>query len=358
MKVLLRARESRWLAPAAVAIAVLVTLLLTAGPIRLAGANPMAAYQRYLVTPLTTVGGLNEVLLASTPLIFTGLAVAIAFRVGYYNIGAEGQFLAGAAAATVPGLYLADAPAAVALPLALGAGAIGGTAWAVVPAWLKRHAHIDEVVTTLLLNPVALLLIQGLLNGPWRNSESGFPDSDRYGAGYTLPAIVEGTRTHWGFVIALVLVIVTFVVMSFTPLGLRLKAAGQAPGAAQFSGIPVVRLQWRCALISGAIAGLGGAVQVLGVQHQLTGGISSGYGYTGVVVAALGGLTAGGVLLVALLLGTMTVGAQNASITLQLPTQMGAIVSSTLLLAVVSVLSLRHYRLVFRRRSRVAGEAS
>lgn len=360
MRVLLRARESRWLAPAAVGVAVLLTLLLTAGPIRLAGANPVAAYQRYLVTPLTTVGGLNEVLLASTPLIFTGLAVAIAFRVGYYNIGAEGQFLAGAAAATVPGLYLADAPAGVALPLALCAGAIGGTAWAFVPAWLKRHAHIDEVVTTLLLNPVALLLVQGLLNGPWRNSESGFPDSDRYGAGYTLPAIVEGTRTHWGFLIALVLVIITFVVMSFTPLGLRLKAAGQAPTAAQFSGIPVPRLQWRCALISGAIAGLGGAVQVLGVQHQLTGGISSGYGYTGVVIAALGGLTAGGVLLVALLLGTMTVGAQNASITLQLPTQMGTIVSSTLLLAVVSVLSLRHYRLVFRRRSRAAetGDAS
>jgi ABC-type uncharacterized transport system permease subunit len=360
MRVLLRARESRWLAPAAVAIAVLVTLLLTAGPIRLAGANPVAAYQRYLVTPLTTIGGLNEVLLASTPLIFTGLAVAIAFRVGYYNIGAEGQFLAGAAAATVPGLYLADAPAAVALPLALGAGAIGGTAWGFVPAWLKRHAHIDEVVTTLLLNPVALLMVQGLLNGPWRNSESGFPDSDRYGAGYTLPAIVEGTRTHWGFLIALVLVAITFVVMSFTPLGLRLKAAGQAPAAARFSGIPVSRLQWRCALISGGVAGLGGAVQVLGVQHQLTGGISSGYGYTGVVIAALGGLTAGGVLLVALLLGTMTVGAQNASITLQLPTQMGTIVSSTLLLAVVSVLSLRHYRLVFRRRPRAVegGEAS
>ncbi|MET1019897.1 MAG: ABC transporter permease [Microterricola sp.] len=341
-------------------MAVALTFVICAVPIRWVGADPLEAYRRYLFVPLTSMHGVQEVLLAATPLLFTGLAVAVAFRAGYFNIGAEGQFLAGAAAATVPGLYLADAPAAIALPLALGAGALGGTAWAFVPAWLKRHAHIDEVVTTLLLNPVALLMIQGLLNGPWRNSESGFPDSDRYGAGYTLPAIVEGTRTHWGFVIALVLVLVTFVVMSFTPLGLRLKAAGQAPAAARFSGIPVPRLQWRCALISGAIAGLGGAVQVLGVQHQLTGGISSGYGYTGVVIAALGGLTAGGVLLVALLLGTMTVGAQNASITLQLPTQMGTIVSSTLLLAVVSVLSLRHYRVVFRRRPRTAegGEAS
>ncbi|WP_022885546.1 ABC transporter permease [Glaciibacter superstes] len=350
MRIMLRARESRWLAPAAVLVAVVITLLLTAGPIRLAGANPVAAYQRYLVTPLTTVNGLSEVLLASTPLIFTGLAVAIAFRVGYFNIGAEGQYLAGAVAATIPGLYLPSLPAVLALPLAIGAGLVGGAVWAFIPAWLKRHARIDEVVTTLLLNPVALLLVQGLLNGPWRNSESGFPDSDAYGAGYTLPAIAEGGRAHWGLIIALLLVAITWIVMSFTPLGLKLRAAGQAPAAAKFSGIPVARLQWRCALISGGIAGIGGASQVLGVQHQLTAGISNGYGYTGIVVATLGALTAGGVLLVALLLGTIAVGAQNASIALQLPTQMGAIVSSTLLLAVVSLVALRRYRVVFRRR--------
>lgn len=347
MKIVLRASESRWLAPVAVLAAVALTLLLTAGPIRLAGANPLAAYQRYLVNPLTTPSGIGEVLLSATPLIFTGLAVAIAFRVGYYNIGAEGQFLAGAIAATVPGLALPGLPPLVALPLALAAGAIGGLLWALLPAILKRRANIDEVVTTLLLNPVALLLVQGLLNGPWRNSETGFPDSDRYGAGYTLPALVEGSRVHWGLIVALALVVIAFVVMSFTPLGLRLRAAGQSPAAARFSGIRVSSLQFRSALVSGGIAGLGGASQVLGVQHQLTGSISNGYGYTGVVVATLGALTAGGVLLVALLLGDIAVGAQNASIALQLPTQMGAIVSSTLLLAVVAMLAARRYRIAF-----------
>ena len=350
MKIVLRASESRWLAPAAIVVAAMLTLLLTAGPIRLAGANPIAAYQRYLINPLTTPGGIGEVLLSATPLIFTGLAVAIAFRVGYYNIGAEGQFLAGAIAATVPGLALPGLPAVIALPLALASGALGGLVWAFLPALLKRRAQIDEVVTTLLLNPVALLLVQGLLNGPWRNSETGFPDSDRYGEGYTLPTLVDGSRVHWGLVIGLVLVALTFVVMSFTPLGLRLRAAGQSPGAARFSGIRVTSLKFRAALVSGAVAGLGGASQVLGVQHQLTGSISNGYGYTGVVVATLGALTAGGVLLVALLLGDIAVGAQNASISLQLPTQMGAIVSSTLLLAVVALLAARRYRLVLRRR--------
>ena len=348
MKILLRAHEPRWLGPAAIAVAVLATLLLTAGPIRLAGANPLAAYERYVITPLTSLNGIGEVLLAATPLIFTGLSVAIAFRVGYFNIGAEGQFLAGAIAATLPALYLPDLPAVIALPLAAAAGAVGGLVWSVLPAWLKTRAHIDEVVTTLLLNPVALLLMQGLLNGPWRNSATGFPDSDRFGAGYNLPAIVEGSRVHWGLILAVGLVAVTWIVMTFTPLGLRLRAAGQAGAAARFSGIQVTRLQWRSALVAGAVAGVGGASQVLGVQHQLTASIAVGYGYTGVVVATLGALAAGGVLLAALLLGTIAVGAQNASVVLHLPSQMGAIVSSTLLLTVVSAMVARRYRIAFR----------
>lgn len=350
MRFVRRAVEPRWLAPVAAGAAVVLTLLLTAGPIRLAGANPLASFERYLLTPLTTAAGVGEVLLAATPLLFTGLAVAIAFRVGYYNIGAEGQFIVGAIAASVPGLYAPDLPAIVALPLALASGAIGGTAWAVVPAWLKRLARIDEVVTTLLLNPVALLALQGLLTGPWRNSSTGFSDSDRFGAGYDLPRLLDGSRVHLGLVLALALVAVTGVVLAFTPLGLRLRAAGQAPEAARFSGVRVGRLRWRSALVSGAVAGLGGASQVLGVGHQLTTSVANGYGYTGVVVATLGALAAGGVLAVAVLLGDITVGAQNASIALQLPSQMGAIVSSTLLLAVVSLLAARHYRLVLARR--------
>lgn len=344
------AREPRWVAPAAVAAAVLVTLALTAGPIRLAGANPAASYEMYVLSPLTSANGIGNVLLQATPLIFTGLAVAVAFRVGFYNIGAEGQFIAGTVAATVPALAFADLPAPLALPLGLAFGALGGVAWVLVPALLKRLSGIDEVVTTLLLNPVALLLVQGLLNGPWRNSETGFPDSDRYGVGYDLPALADGTRAHWGLVIGVLLVAIVWIVMSATPLGLRLKAAGMQPAAAEFNGIRTGALQFRAALVSGAMAGLGGAVQVMGVQHQLTASVANGYGYTGVVVATLGGLTAFGALLVALLLGDIAVGAQTASISLQLPTQMGDIVSSTLLLAVVSMFAVKGWRIVRARR--------
>jgi general nucleoside transport system permease protein len=353
-RLMLRGREPRWLAPVLVLVAIVIVFAVTAGPIRGAGANPSAAYQRYLFTPLTGTESITEVLLAATPLLFTGLAVAVAFRAGYYNIGAEGQFLAGAVAASVAGLYLADLPAPVAVPVALAFGCLGGVAWAVVPALLRVHFGIDEVVTTLLLNPVALLGVQGLLNGPWSNATSGFPVSDNFGSGYALPMAVPGSRVHFGLVIALALAAVIGLVLTRTATGLRVRAVGLSPAAAQFSGIAVRRVQFRAALVSGAIAGLGGSAQVLGVGHQLTTQVSGGYGYAGIVVATLGGLTAVGVVLVGLLLGDITVGAQNASLVLQLPPQMGQIISSALLLAVVSVLVLRRYKLV---RQRTGGQA-
>ena len=348
MRLVLRGHEPRWVAPLAILGAVLVTLALTAIPIRLAGANPPAAYQRYLVTPLSSVGGLYEVMLTATPLLFTGIAVAIAFRVGYWNIGAEGQFLAGAVATTALALTLPDLPAAVALPLGFLAGGVGGLLWATLPAWLKRRGKIDEVVTTLLLNPVALLGVQGLLNGPWRNTTTGFTDSDRFGHGYDLPALIPGTRVHWGFGVAVVVIAVTGFVLTRTPVGIRLRAAGQAPAAAAFSGVPVDRLRFRAALVSGAVAGLGGASQVMGVQHQLTQGISNSYGYTGVIVATLGGLSAIGVLAVGGLLGDISVGAENVSLVLQVPTQLGGIFGALLMLMVLSAMSLRRYRVQWR----------
>lgn len=348
MKLVLRERNSRWTGPAAIAIAALITALLTAIPIRLAGANPAAAFERYLFVPLSTANGISEVALAATPLLFTGTAVAIAFRAGYWNIGAEGQFLVGAIAVTGVGMNVTDLPPALALPLGILAGAVGGLLWAVVPAWLKRRGGIDEVVTTLLLNPVALLLVHGLLNGPWRNSQTGFTDSDRLGASYDMPALVPGSSVNWGFALGVIVLIITGVVLTRTATGVRVRAVGQAPQTAQFTGIKVGVIQWRSALISGAIAGAGGAVQVMGVQHQLTLGISDNYGYTGVIVATLAGLTATGVFLVAGLLGTITVGAQIASRVLQIPSQLGEMLGALLMLTVLAMLILRRYKLRWR----------
>lgn len=349
MRLDLRANTPLWRTPVAIFVAIVITFAVTAGPMLGAGADPVHAYRRYLVTPLTSWSSAQDVLLASTPLLLTGLAVAVAFRAGYFNIGAEGQFLAGAIGASALGIHVPGLPAGVAVPVGLLAGALAGLLWALLPAWLKHAAGIDEVVTTLLLNPVALLLLQGLLNGPWRHPLSGFPESQTFGAGYALPTILGSNRVHLGLLVGIAAIAVVAVVMALTPLGLRIKAAGQSPRAAQFSGIRVHRITWWSALASGALAGTAGASQVLGVQHQLTGSIAVGYGYTGIVVASLGALTAGGVLIVAVLLGDIAVGAQNASRVLQIPRQMGELSTAVLLLAVVALLVLRRYRIVFRR---------
>ncbi|MDC5696550.1 ABC transporter permease [Intrasporangium calvum] len=361
MRLLLRGHAPRWLTPALVVAAALGTFILTAGPIRLAGANPGSAYDFYLLRPLSSTYTFLEVLLAATPLLFTGLAVLLAFRAGFYNIGAEGQFIAGAIAAAVVATGLPDLPPPLALPLGLGVGVVAGSLWGLVPALLRVRLGVDEVVTTLLLNPVALLLLQGLLNGPLRNPTTQFPESARIGSGYELAPILTGHRLHWGFVLAVLVALALWLVLSRTGIGLTLRAAGLNPRAAQFSGISVGRTLLGAALSSAGLAGLGGAVQVMGLQRRLTGEVSTGFGYTGIVVATLAALSVPAAIAVATLLADIVVGAEMANRVLQLPPQMGRVVTATLLLSAVSLMLLRRYRVTFpalrRRRARAPSSA-
>ncbi|HEX7197600.1 MAG TPA: ABC transporter permease [Candidatus Limnocylindria bacterium] len=340
-------RLSIWSTPALVATAILITLAITAGPIVLAGANPIEAYLAFVVTPLTSQFTLLEVLVSATPILLTGAAVAIAFRAGYWNIGAEGQLLLGAIAAAGLGTMVGGLPPPLALLLMVGGGAVAGAAWALLPALLRVRFGIDEVVTTLLLNPVALLLVNGLLHGPWRDPATGFPESPRIAASAEFPTLIDRSRLHLGFVLALVVIVVAWYVLARTPAGLRLRAAGLSPHGARFAGINVSRTLLGAALVSGAIAGIAGVSEVAGIQNRLTGGLSPGYGYTGIVVATLGTLTMPGVAMAALFLGDLTVGASSAARSLGIPSQLGAVVQGVLLLTTVALLALRRNR--FRR---------
>ncbi|MGH2483990.1 MAG: ABC transporter permease [Candidatus Limnocylindria bacterium] len=340
-----RFRLSRWSTPVLVLAAILITFAITAGPILLAGANPMEAYGLFVINPLTSGFTLLEVLVTATPILFTGEAVAIAFRAGYWNIGAEGQLLLGAIAAAGVGMVVGGLPPIAAIALMIVAGALAGAAWALVPAILRIRFGIDEVVTTLLLNPVALLLVNGLLHGPWRDPLTGFPESPRIAAAAEFPQLIERSRLHLGFLLALVVIVVAWYVLARTPAGLRLRAAGLSPHGARFAGINVGRTLLAAALVSGAIAGLAGVSEVAGIQNRLTSGLSPGYGYTGIVVATLGTLTMPGVALAALFLGDLTVGASTAARALSIPSQLGAVVQGVLLLTTVALLALRRYRL-------------
>jgi general nucleoside transport system permease protein len=343
-------RALRWRAfalstPGLVLMALAITFLLTAGPIAIAGGNPLSAYAEFLVVPLTSRFSILEVLVTATPLLLTGAAVALAFRGGYWNIGAEGQLLVGAIMAAAIG-QIAGLPQIFAIPLMILGGAIGGALWALGPAVLRVRFGIDEVVTTLLLNPVALLLVNALLHGPWRDPVSGFPESPRIVEAAEFPQLLERSRLHLGFVVALLIVAAVGYVVGRTPAGLRLRAVGLSPHGARFAGIDVGRTLLLAALVSGAIAGIAGVGEVAGIQYRLTSGISPGYGYTGIVVATLGALSMPGVALAALLLADLAVGASSAGRALGIPSQLGAVVQATLLLVTIALLAIRRNRLV------------
>jgi simple sugar transport system permease protein len=325
----------------AIVVASLVTFAALSGLFVVAGADPLAAWYAYLVRPLTSSFTAFEVLVSATPILLTGTAVAIAFRAGFWNIGAEGQLLVGAIAAAGVGAGVGDLSPFAAIPLVIGAGAAAGALWVLGPALMRVRLGVDEVVTTLLLNPVALLFVEALVHGPWRDPVTGSPESPPIAASAELPRLIARSRVDLGFILTLGVIVIAGWILSRTPVGLRLRAVGLAPHAARFAGIDVERTLLRVALVSGAIAGVAGAVLVAGIQHRLTGGVSDGFGYTGIVVAMLGALTMPGVLLAGLLLGDINVGADAASRSLGIPSQLGAVVQAALLLAVVAVLAVR-----------------
>lgn len=348
-----RTAPARWFGLVVAPAAIAVTFVVTLGFVLAAGANPLEAYDTFMVEPLTSRFTGLEVLVAATPLLFTGAAVAIAFRAGYWNIGAEGQLLVGAIAAAWAGTIVDGLPRILAVAVMAALGALGGAVWALAPALMRVHLGVDEVVTTLLLNPVALLIVTGLLNGPWRNPETQFPESERISANAEFPQILPDSRVHLGFVLALAIIAVAWFVLARTPTGLRLRAIGLSPEAARFAGIDVERMLLGAALVSGAIAGIAGASEVAGISYQLTDGISSGFGFTGIVVATLGALSMPGVVVASLFLGDLVVGADSAGFELGVPSQLADIVKGALLLVVIALLVLRRYRVSVRRSAAV-----
>ena len=326
-------------------VAVLVTFIITSILIIVAKANPFEAYYNFIIVPLSTKFSFLEVLVKATPLIFTGIAVTFAFSAGYFNIGAEGQLYAGAVAAAWVGATLTDLPAIVAIPLMLVLGFLAGMLWALIPALLKVKLKVDEVVTTLLMNSIIMYLISALLNGPWRNKETGWPQSPEFFEAARFIKLIPKSRLHLGFIIAIVLVVIAYIVIKKTPFGLKMRAIGASKAGAQFSGINVNRTMLTAALISGGIAGLAGVSEIAGIHYHLISELSNGLGYTGIIAATLGGLNPIGVSVSAFFLGLIDTGSQTVSRVLGVPVYLGDVVQSTLLLVTLGMLLLQNYRI-------------
>jgi simple sugar transport system permease protein len=326
--------------------AIASALLLAAVPLALAGADIGVAYRQMVVASLGSWFAVSETLTRATPLILTGLAVAVAFRARLWNIGAEGQLYIGAVTAVVLGTGAVSAPPLVLVPLVLAASALAGALFMLVPAWLKLRLGVDEVVTTLLLNFVALLVVSMLLEGPMRDPMSlGWPQSAPIIADATLPRLIARTRVHFGLIVALVGAVLVWLYLERTVWGFETRAVGSNAQAAAFAGMPVAGILLRAALISGALAGLAGAGEVTGLKGYLTQDLSPSFGYTGIVVAMLAQLDPLGVVLAAIFVAAVFVGADSMSRTAAVPSYIADLVVALSLLTMLLAGLVTRYRL-------------
>lgn len=331
------------------AAALAVTLAVGSLLALLAGADPLATMGLIVKGAAGSRFALLETLNRATPLIFTGLAVAVAFRAKLWNIGAEAQLYMGAVATVLLGTGALAWPSAALWPAMAGAAVLAGALTLLVPALLKLRLGVDEVVTTLLLNFVVLLFVSLLLEGPLKDPRGmGWPQSPRLIADARLPRIVDGLRLHWGFALALICAAGVWLLQTRTTLGYAMRAVGQNPRAAEFAGIPVGRVVLWTALISGGLAALAGFSEVAGLRGNLTRDLSPGFGYTGIIVAMLALLHPLGVVVVAIFVAGVFVGADSMSRAAGVPSYIADILVATALLTMVAALGLTRHRLRWR----------
>lgn len=344
-----RASPLTWLLAPLSAIA--VTLVLTALLVAWAGAPVGQAGLLVLQGAFGSAFAWSETLTRATPLVLTGLAVAVAFRTRLYNIGAEGQLYLGALAAVAVGgqwgdwtAPWADWPLALQSALMMAAGALAGALWLLGPALMKLRFGVDEVVTTLLLNFIALLLVSLLLDGVMKDPLAmGWPQSVALQPELEYARLVERLRVHAGLPGAVGLAVGLWILQRYSVAGLRQRAVGASPRAAAFVGMPVARVTIATALLSGALAGLAGVGEVAGRTSYLTLDMSPGYGYAGIVIAMLAGLHPLGVVAAALFVAGILVGGDSMSRTLGVPTYLADVMVALALLAMlVASLSARY----------------
>ena len=317
--------------------------------VMLSGASPLQVFGLMIKGAIGTEFAFLETLTRATPLIFTGLAAAVAFRAKLWNIGAEAQLYMGAVMTVVMGTGLLPLPWPILVPVLMISAVMGGALVLSVPTFLKTRFGVDEVVTTLLLNFVILLFVSLLLEGVLKDpSGMGWPQSKKVIADAQLPKLVQGKRLHFGFVIAILAALAIWIVDRKHVLGFEMRAAGHNAKAAHFAGISVNKVLAKTALLSGGLAGLAGWSEVTGLKGNLTLDLSPGFGYTGIVVAMLALLHPLGVIAAAIFVAAVFVGADAMSRTAGVPSYIAQVMVAVSLLAMVTAIMFTRYRLRWR----------
>jgi len=328
-----------------------IVLALAAGGVivALAGQNPLAVYGAMLAGAFGSRNGLAETLVKTTPLLLTGLGVAVAFRMRLWNIGGEGQFYLGAIFATWVALFgLPGAGGWVLVPAMVAAGLLGGALWGLIPGALRAYLGANETIVTLMLNYVALLLADWLVHGPWKDPLAfGFPGTPRFPAAAALPALAP-TRVHLGLLFGLAAALVLWVLFRRTRWGYEIGIMGESDRAARYAGMPTKRTILLVLALSGALCGLAGMSEVAGIGQQLQRNLSPGYGYTAIIVAWVGRLHPGGIVVVAFVLAALLVGGDQIQMSMGLPAAIAPMLQGIILFFLLGGELLTRYRLVRR----------
>jgi len=334
-------------------LSVLTALLVGAVVIYASGSNPVLAYRGLWEGAFGSLQALSETAVWAVPYIFAGLALALSFQGGLFNIGADGQLAVGALVAAAVGYLLpqvlgAPIPAPIHLPLTIFAGAVAGCVWGAIPGWLKARTGASEVINTIMFNYIALLVVSYLLNGPMKDPSptNMLARTPQIAESARMAPLFEGFRVHWGLPLAFLAAVVVWFILKRTALGFELRTTGANREAAEYAGINDRRVMIVTLGLSGLLAGLAGAVEVTGLHYRHDVGYSAGYGFDAIAVALLARNQPLGVVLAAFLFGAMRNGASRMQFVAQIPVDIIAVVQALILLFVAADAIIRYiYRI-------------
>lgn len=341
-----RQNPSKLLAFLSPVIALALTMIAGALIFLFVDVSPTAGLYSFFVAPLTETWSLHELAIKAAPIILIAVGLSVCFRSSNWNIGAEGQFIAGAICGSALPILMPEAVGLWVLPTMLIMAMLGGAAYAFIPAFFKTRFGANEILTSLMLVYVAQLVLDWLVRGPWRNPGGfNFPESRTFTEGQILPEMIASGRTHYGALFAVLAVLLTWFMLSRTMKGFEIKVIGQAPRAGAFAGFDARKMTIFAFLFSGALAGLAGIAEVSGAIQQLRPIISPGYGFTAIIVAFLGRLNPLGILLAGLVLALTYLGSEEAQIVHGISDKLGSVFQGLVLFFVLSCDTLIQYRI-------------
>jgi len=322
-------------------LAILAAMLIGSIILMTIGADVFKTYLVILFEPLKTTLQLSEVLLRAIPLTIIALGISVAYRSGIINIGAEGQMAMGILGTTAVALAFPELPKPVLLPMAVLAGAISGGVWGFIPGFLKAKLQVSELLSTVMLNYIAAQFYTFLLRGPMLDPAeltmgSGTPQSMRLSRNLWLNRFLPGTRLHTGLFFALALALLIYFLLWKTKYGYKMRAAGASARAAKYGGISVTWYLVIAMVISGAFAGMAGAIEIAGVHRRAIEGITGGYGFSGIVVALFGGLHPAGIIPASFFFGLLIVGADMTQRMVGVPANMVNVLQGVIILVIVA----------------------